>query len=155
YEFWGNQTFFGENPPQAGVIAYFVKSKPNDVKLKITDAAGHDVREISIPSNAVKAGVNAACWDLRVQPVATPDTGARGAAAAGRGGRGGRGAAAPAETTAGQAGAGGPSTGSGQGNQPAADPFGFGCAAGGGGLGGGGGFGGGGGSNPGPFVLGG
>jgi photosystem II stability/assembly factor-like uncharacterized protein len=154
YEFWGNQTFFGENPPQAAVISYFVKSKPNDVKLKITDAAGHDVRGISIPSNGAKAGLNTACWDLRVEPVPTPEVaGGRGGATAGRGGRGGRGAAqaaggaASAEATAGQ---GGPAGG----NQPAADPFGFGCAGGGGGFGGGGGgFGGAGGGNPGPFVL--
>ena len=42
YEFWGNQVFYGENPPQAAVISYFVKNKPNDVKLKITDATGRD-----------------------------------------------------------------------------------------------------------------
>jgi hypothetical protein len=147
YEFWGDNAFFGENPPQAGVISYYVKSKPNDVKLTITDAAGHQVREIAIPSNAVKPGLNAACWDLRVQPVATPEVaGARGGGAAGRGGRGGRGGAQAA------GGEGAP----GGGNQPAADPFGFGCAGGGGGFGGGGGgFGGAGGGNPGPFVLGG
>ena len=50
------------------------------------------------------------------------------------------------------AGGGGAAAGRG-GNQPAADPFGFGC--GGGGGGGFGGFGGGGGGNPGPMVLGG
>ena len=25
YEFWGDQTFFGENPPQAAVITWFMK----------------------------------------------------------------------------------------------------------------------------------
>ena len=120
YEFWGNQVFYGENPPQSAVLSYFVKNKPNDVKLKITDAAGRDVREIAIPATAVKAGINSACWDLRVQPV-PPAVTFPGAQGGGGGGGGG---------------------GRGGGNQPA-DPFGFGCGGGGGG-GGGGGFGGGG-----------
>ncbi|HTM27211.1 MAG TPA: hypothetical protein VL225_18560 [Vicinamibacterales bacterium] len=134
YEFWGNQAFFGENPPQAALLSYYVKSKPSDVKLKITDAAGRNVREIAIPATAAKEGLNAACWDLRVQPVPAPETGG-----AGRAGRGGRAAQ-------GRSGEGGR-------NQPPADPFGFGCGGGGGFGGGGGGFGGGGGGNPGPYVL--
>ena len=131
YEFWGNQVFYGENPPQSAMLSYFVKSKPNDVKLKITDAAGREIREISIPANVSKAGINTACWDLRVQPAPTPNLGnfpgAQGTQGGAGGGRGG--------------------------NQPAVDPFGFGCSGGGGGFGGG--FGGGGGGNPGPVVLGG
>jgi hypothetical protein len=133
YEFWGNQTFFGENPPQATVLSYYVKRTPADVALKITDAAGHEVREISIPGNAVKPGVNAACWDLRVQPVPAPDVGG------GRGGRGARGAgdamSAPGAESA------------------PGDPVGFGCAAGAGGFGGSGGFGAAAGGSPGPLVL--
>jgi hypothetical protein len=27
YEFWGNQVFYGENPPQAAVISYFTKEQ--------------------------------------------------------------------------------------------------------------------------------
>ena len=27
YEFWGDQTFFGENPPQAAVISWFMKKQ--------------------------------------------------------------------------------------------------------------------------------
>jgi photosystem II stability/assembly factor-like uncharacterized protein len=138
YEFWGNQVFYGENPPQAAVISYFLKNKPGDVKLKITDATGRDVREIAIPAAQVKAGISAACWDLRVQPIAAPNLGTFPGAGGGRG----------------QGGQGGPSTGSGQAgqaNQPAPDPIGFGC--GGGGGGGFGGFGGGGGGTPGPFAL--
>jgi photosystem II stability/assembly factor-like uncharacterized protein len=128
YEFWGNQVFFGENPPQAAQISYFVKNKPEDVKLRITDATGREVREIAVPAAAVKTGINSACWDLRVQPIPAPDLGTGGAGA-----RGGRGQG---------------------GNQPAVEPFGFGCGTtGGGGGGGGGGFGGGGGANPGPYVL--
>jgi photosystem II stability/assembly factor-like uncharacterized protein len=136
YEFWGDQTFFGENPPQAALVSWFLKKPAGEVKLKITDAAGKDVREISgqVLAASNKAGMQAACWDLRVQPLPTP------AAAAG----GGRGAAGGGGGGGGQAGPGG--FGGGQ----ATSPFGAGCP--GGGRGGGGGFGGGGG-NTGPFVL--
>src|SRR6476659_730023 len=84
YEFWGSQVFYGENPPQSALLSYFVKSKPTDVKLKISEPTGREIREITSPSNAVKAGINAACWDLRVQPNPAPQgrQGARGAGGA-------------------------------------------------------------------------
>ncbi len=58
YEFWGDQTFFGENPPQAAVISWYLKNQVESVPLKITDAAGNDVREISGPvlANSNRAG---------------------------------------------------------------------------------------------------
>jgi photosystem II stability/assembly factor-like uncharacterized protein len=128
YEFWGNQVFYGENPPQSAQISYFVKNKPADVKFRITDATGREIREIAIPASAVKAGINSACWDLRVQPIPAQDLrGARGAGSA-EGARGAQGTDAPAT-----------------------DPFGFGCGTTGGG--GGGAFFFGGGPNPGPYVL--
>ena len=128
YEFWGDQTFFGQNPPQAARISYLLKKDANDVRLKITDAAGKEVREISGPvlTNSKSAGIQTVCWDLRVEPAPTPAFGQGG----GRGGRGGE--------------------GQGQGQQQQRNPFGAGCASGGGGFGG---FVGAGGGNPGPFVL--
>ena len=136
YEFWGDQVFFGENPPQAAVITWQLKRQVGEVELKITDATGKDVREISgqVLANSNKPGVQAACWDLRVQPNPTPV----GGAAAGRGG------AQAAGQAAGRAGGPGPA--------PAASPFGAGCGTGGGGFGGGG-FGGAGAATAGPFVL--
>ena len=133
YEFWGDQTFFGENPPQAAVLSWFNKKQVGDVKLKITDAAGREVREISgqVLANSTKPGIQSACWDLRVQPVPTADLGQ------GQGGGGGR--------------QGGGRQGGGAGNQqPARVTFGAGCPG-----SGGGGFAafGGGGGNPGPYVL--
>src|SRR5258708_10243926 len=111
YEFWGNEVFYGETPPQSAQIPHFLKNKPNAVKLKITDATGREIRAIAVPAAAVKAGVNSACWDLRVQPIPAPDL---------AGARGGRG-------TGGAPGAGG---------TPTSDPFRFGCStpAGGGGA---------------------
>ena len=132
YEFWGDQTFFGENPPAGAVISWFNRKAVGEVTLKITDALGKDVREISGPVLASynTAGMQSACWDLRVQPVPMPPpAGLRGAGGGAAEGRGGPGAA-----------------------QPARNPFGAGCGGGGGGFGGGG-FGGAGGGNPGPFVL--
>jgi hypothetical protein len=131
YEFWGDSTFFGENPPQAAVISWMNRKALGEVKLKISDAAGREVREISGPVMAAsnKAGLQSACWDLRVEPAAavTPPP------AAGRGRAAGAGAAAdPAAPNQTQS------------------PFGAGC--GGGGGRGGGGFGGGI-ATAGPFVL--
>ncbi len=112
------------------------------MKLKITDATGHELREISgtTLANSGKPGMQSACWDLRVQPAPVPAGGGGG----GRQGGGGAGAA-------GGAGGGAAGGGGGRGGQPTVSPFGAGCTVGGGGFGGFGGFGGG--NSPGPFVL--
>jgi hypothetical protein len=146
YEFWGDQTFYGENPPQAAVLQWLLKKDAGTVQLKITDATGKEVREISgqVLANSNKAGLQAACWDLRVQPLP--------AAAGGQ--RGGRGEAGPSSPAAGSQGAQPQAAGQpgARGGGQQANPFGAGC--GGGGGAGGGGFGGlGGGGTPGPFVL--
>jgi photosystem II stability/assembly factor-like uncharacterized protein len=140
YEFWGDQTFFGENPPGAAIVSWLNKKQVGEVKLKITDAAGREVREISgTPlANSNKAGIQSACWDLRVQPNPAPP------AADGRRGGAGR---------AGGAGQAGRAGGEGAPEPPATSPFGAGCpvvTTG----GGGGGFGGGPNLN-GPYVIGG
>src|SRR5205814_6631808 len=127
-----------------------------DVRLKIADAAGRDVREISgsVLAKSNAAGVQTVCWDLRVQPAPPLP-------AAGRGGRGERGRAgageeaAPPGTTA-EDRTTSPAGGRQAENPPPAQttpepsPFGAGC----GGPGGfGGGFFGGGPTTAGPFVL--
>jgi hypothetical protein len=140
YEFWGDQTFFGQNPPQAAVITWLLKRQVENVKLRITDGAGREVRDISGPvlANSNKAGIQAACWDLRVQPIPGPQI----TATPGGRGEGQAGGAA-------QAGRGGQPGGGPGGAQ--ASPFGAGCGAAGGGFGGGG-FGGGA-ATAGPYVL--
>jgi len=147
YEFWGDQTFYGENPPQAAVISWLLKRQVGEVKLRITDAAGREVREISgaVLSNVNKAGIRSACWDLRVQPTAAPVPGG--------GGRGGEQGGRQGGEQGGRQGGGeqGGRQGGAGGQQAQTSPFGAGCGGGGGfGFGG---FGGGGGGNPGPFVL--
>jgi photosystem II stability/assembly factor-like uncharacterized protein len=130
YEFWGNQTFLGENPPQAAIISWHQKKPVGSLQIKITDSGGREVREISgnTIASVNRAGIQSACWDLRVQPA----PGALGGAGRGQG----RGGDQPGRQ-------GGP------GGAPAQSPFGAGC---GGAAGGGrGGFGAGG--NQGPLVL--
>src|SRR5262249_37754269 len=144
YEFWGDQTYFGENPPQAAVISWFNKKQVGDVKLRITDAAGKEIREISgnVLAKTNQPGIQTACWDLRVQaaPAPPPPAGRGGGGRAGGAGRAGQAGAAGAEQGAAE----------GQGEQQQqASPFGAGCPAPAGG--GGGGFGGFGGGTQGPL----
>ncbi|HEY2152131.1 MAG TPA: hypothetical protein VGH34_15090 [Vicinamibacterales bacterium] len=144
YEFWGDQTFYGENPPAAVVLSWLNKKDVGEVKLRITDASGREIRELAAPALAKsnKAGLQFACWDLRVQPAPAPPPAADGR---GRGGRGqsGRGAGAAGD----QPDADAPPA------APATSPFGAGCPVA-GGAGGGGGFFGGGGNLQGPLVVG-
>ena len=93
YEFWGDQTFFGENPPQAARISWAMKKDAGEVRLRIADQAGRQVREIAgdVLKNSARAGIQMACWDLRVEPLPAPagpaaETGPGGAAAPGGGG---------------------------------------------------------------------
>jgi len=131
-----------------------VNKPATDLKLRVSDAAGKTVRELTIPSSRMQAGIQTACWDMRMEPIAAP-AGDSAAAGGGRGGRGGGG------------GGGGGGRGAGGGGTPAApgvpqpvptaytaqNPCSDGPGAGGRG-GGGGGFGGGGGlGGPGPYVA--
>jgi len=151
YEFWGDQIFYGENPPQAAVLSWINKKPVEDVKLRVTDAAGRQVREISRPvlANSNKPGIQTACWDLRVPP-APPAPPGRGQAAGETGGPGRAGGAGRAGGERQEAqGTGGPG---GQGPNQETSPFGAGCPA----VptgGGGGGFGFGGAGTLGPLVL--
>ena len=82
------------------MISWFLKAPVSDVKLKLTDAAGREVREISGPvlANSNKAGIQSACWDLRVQPTPTSPVG-RGSRGANES-AGGQGAAGRSQTPA-------------------------------------------------------
>jgi hypothetical protein len=139
-EFWGHQFFAGENPPTDAMIQFYLKKAVGRVQLKITDAAGKDVRELD-GAGRNQPGIQTICWDMRVEPL--PPAGGGAAGPAGRGGGGG----AAAGGGRGGGGRGGPegipvplpSSGS--------DPVNP-CSGGGGGGRGGGGFGGGGAAAP-------
>ena len=138
-EFWGHRYFVGENPPTDAVIQYFLKSAAKEVKLKITDSLGKDVRTLTMAPARLAAGIQTACWDMRVEPIAAPG-GAGAGAGGGRGGGGGGGGG-------GRGGGGGMAAPQPEAGYSAENP------CGGGGFGGGGGRGGGGASPLGPPVL--
>lgn len=91
-EFWGHQYFVGENPPLDAVVSFYLKRNVPGLALRINDAGGRTIRTMPVSAAKNAAGIHAACWDQRGDPIST--AGADPAAAFG-GGRGGRGAAAP------------------------------------------------------------
>jgi photosystem II stability/assembly factor-like uncharacterized protein len=133
-EFWGHQTFIGENPPAEATMSFFVKTPPKALALRVMQGS-RTVRELEVPAARIAAGMHTVCWDMRVEPI----RGAAAPAAGGFGGGGGGGGAGQARPIAGM-----PTPLPSAGYMPA-NP----CRAAGGG---GGGFGGGGG-NVGPYVT--
>ena len=85
-----DKPFFGKNPAYGGLITYYLKAEAKDVALRIKDASGAQVREITGNDlrNAKKAGFNRVAWDLRHQPLA-PLAGAGVPGGPGGGGGGG------------------------------------------------------------------
>ena len=122
------------------MIQYFLKSAAKEVKLKITDSLGKDVRTLTVAPARLAAGIQTTCWDMRVEPIAAP--GGAGAGAGAGGGRGGGGGGG-----GGRGGGGGMAAPQPEAGYSAENP------CGGGGFGGGGGRGGGGASPQGPYVL--
>jgi photosystem II stability/assembly factor-like uncharacterized protein len=141
-EWWGHQTFVGENPPTDAVIQYYLKQPVTNPTLRISDAAGARVRDIAIPAARNQAGIHTVCWDMRVDPIS-----AAGNAGAGRGGGGGGGGGGGAAPAPGSVVPGLPTPLPVSGYMPE-NP----CGGGGGGAGGGG-RGGGGGAGAGPHVM--
>ena len=93
-EFWGHQFFAGENPPDQAVINFHLKRAVGDVKLKITDAAGREIRELNAAARN-QPGFQTVCWDMRVQPIGALAGAPAPGGGGGRGGQGGRGGGAP------------------------------------------------------------
>ena len=89
-DFEGDRRFLGKNPPIGAVVTYHLKAAAKELVVKIADATGAAVRELT--GDAVKdakaAGFNSVVWDLRVAPLVAPRPPA-GAAAGGGGGGGG------------------------------------------------------------------
>lgn len=72
--FIANKPFFGKNPTYGAAISYHLRSAAKQVVVRISDASGQQVREISgnAVRNARKAGINRIHWDLRHAPLPTP-----------------------------------------------------------------------------------
>lgn len=72
--FWGEQRFFGENPPFGTPIRYFVGKAARQVVLEVRNTSGRvvrswDDRELAA---AAETGLHRIDWDLRYQPLAKP-----------------------------------------------------------------------------------
>ena len=109
-EFWGHQYFVGENPPIDAIIQFYLRRPVGELRLKITDLAGKEIRDLAIPANRNQAGIQTVCWDMRVQPLPAgpqPVVGPGGGAEAPGGAAGGGGGRAAAGGRRGAAGGGG------------------------------------------------
>ena len=68
-EFWGHQYFVGENPPSEAVVQYYLDDDVDELSLRISDASGTVVRELTAPESRRQPGIRTLCWDHRVEPV--------------------------------------------------------------------------------------
>ncbi|MGH9175730.1 MAG: hypothetical protein ACRD1H_15300, partial [Vicinamibacterales bacterium] len=92
-----DKPFRGRNPTFGAALSYYLKGPANDVSLRIRDAGGTVVREITGNDldDARKAGINRVHWDLRHQPLAPVAGLPTGGPGGGGGGAGGGGAGGP------------------------------------------------------------
>lgn len=70
--FLADKPFYGKNPNYGAPISFYLAKNQTSVALRIRDAAGNQVREITGNDmrDARGAGVNRIYWDLRHQPLA-------------------------------------------------------------------------------------
>lgn len=88
-EFWGHQTFIGENPPTDAVIQFHVKGSAQAMAVRISRGS-NVIREIPVPATKIRPGIQTVCWDQRVAPIPAP-AGPQGGGFGGGGGGGGGG----------------------------------------------------------------
>ncbi len=88
--FVSDKPFFGKNPTYGAAISYYLSKPQATVALRMRDASGTQVREITGNDlrTARAAGINRIYWDLRHQPLVVAG-GAGGPGGAGGGGGGG------------------------------------------------------------------
>jgi photosystem II stability/assembly factor-like uncharacterized protein len=69
--FLADKPFFGKNPTYGAPISFYLSKPQTNVALRIRDAAGTQVRELTGDDlrEARGAGVNRVYWDLRHQPL--------------------------------------------------------------------------------------
>ena len=69
--FVSDKPFFGKNPTYGAPISYYLSKPQTNIALRIRDAQGTQVREISGNDlrDARGAGINRLYWDLRHQPL--------------------------------------------------------------------------------------
>ncbi len=91
--FVSDKPFFGKNPAHGAAISYYLSKPQDNVALRIRDAAGTQVRELSGNDlvTARAAGINRVHWDLRHQPLLPLAGQPQGGGGGGGGGFGGGG----------------------------------------------------------------
>jgi hypothetical protein len=91
--FVSDKPFFGKNPTYGAAISYYLSKPQTNVALRIRDASGTQVREITGNDlrDARGAGINRVHWDLRHQPLTNPAGVPQGGGGGGGGGFGGGG----------------------------------------------------------------
>ncbi|MCH7813418.1 MAG: hypothetical protein IID40_05290, partial [Planctomycetes bacterium] len=71
---WGDRLFTAKNPPMGARLTYWVSHYDGEeIKVKITDGAGHQVRELK---GTNRPGINRVIWDLQYEKhdrLPTPD----------------------------------------------------------------------------------
>ena len=69
--FVSDKPFFGKNPTYGVPISYYLSKPQTNVALRIRDAAGTQVRELSGNDlrDALGSGINRVYWDMRHQPL--------------------------------------------------------------------------------------
>ncbi len=65
----GDRKFWGHNPPAGAPVGYWLRSQAETVVLRIQDAAGTVVRELSGDELPHAEGMHRVQWDLRYAPV--------------------------------------------------------------------------------------
>ena len=73
--FQGDMLFLGENPAFAAPITYYLKARPDSVRIVIRDASGVTVRELkgdTAKTTRPAVGINTTKWDMRVEPLPEP-----------------------------------------------------------------------------------
>ncbi len=84
-EFWGHQTFVGENPPIEATMSLFVKKVPKTLAVRISRGSAM-VRELEIDIDSSFTGVQTVCWDMRSAPITGAPAAPGGARGRGQGG---------------------------------------------------------------------
>jgi photosystem II stability/assembly factor-like uncharacterized protein len=95
--FVSDKPFFGKNPTYGAAISYYLSKPQTNVALRIRDAAGTQVRELTGNDlrDARGTGINRVYWDLRHQSLAPLAGQQGGGGGGGGGGFGGGGNAGP------------------------------------------------------------
>lgn len=73
-QFWGDQRFFGANPPPGALVGFYLRRAHRRVEIAIRNLQGDLVRCIGPAElgSEPKPGVHRAVWDLRHEPLAEP-----------------------------------------------------------------------------------